>query len=98
MKGKAKPVLKVGAAFHKRLKAIAELKGMSVQEYCFLAIRKEMSNDEAKGVIERPTLGEWADQVQETQRQLYGDRVLSDSAEDIRRAREERTAQLEARS
>ncbi|MBI2371782.1 MAG: hypothetical protein HYV08_16390, partial [Deltaproteobacteria bacterium] len=35
--------------FQKRLKVMATLKGMTMRQYCLVAIEKELAEDEAKG-------------------------------------------------
>ena len=96
MEDKKKLTLEVSDAFRQRLEAIARLKDMSVQNYCFLAIHKEVSEDEFRGATKRIPLAEAADYLRARQNELYGYKALpGDSAEDIRQAREERAVQIE---
>ena len=94
---KNKITLEVSDVLHARLKAIAALKSQTVEHYCFSAIYDSLCEDENNGVKPLPNLAEAADRFERTQRELYAGKILSDSAEDIRRAREERSAQLEGK-
>ena len=97
MKAKKKLTLEVSEVVQGKLEKIASLKNQTVEQYAVLAIIKALRDDELSGVTQRPTLSETADRLRKFQKEMWGDRVLSDSAEDIRQAREERIAQLEGR-
>ena len=38
----------------RRLKAVAAIKGISMRQYCLTAINRELSTDEAQGIIDLP--------------------------------------------
>lgn len=95
MQAKKRLTLELSADVHDRLRTMATLKGETVEQFCFSAILDALSRDEPNGVKQRMTLGEWADDLKARQKELYGDRVLSDSAEDLRQAREIRNAQMD---
>ncbi len=95
MQAKKKLTLEVSADVHKKLEDMASLRAETVEQYCFSAILDALSRDEPNGVKQRMTLGEWADDLKARQKELYGDRVLSDGSEDLRQAREIRNAQMD---
>ena len=75
-----------------RLKDAAARKGVSVAEYCRVAIDREMAEDEGE---EAPRPHYDIEGLIALRKQIFGDRVLpTDSAEMIREAREERTRHL----
>ena len=39
----------------RRLKTIAAIKGISMRQYCLTAITRELSKDEAQGIIDLPS-------------------------------------------
>ena len=82
--------------FQRRLKAVAAIKGVTMRQYCYTAIDRELANDERQGIT-FPVSG-WsdADRFEELQKKYFGDKVLPGSgAEFIREAREAREARLE---
>ena len=95
MQVKKKLTVEVSAVIHKKLVDMASLRAETVEQYCFSAILDALSRDETNGVEQRMTLGEWADHLKARQKELYGDRVLSDSVEDLRQSREIRDAQMD---
>ena len=95
MQVKKKLTVEVSAMIHKKLEDMASLKAETVEQYCFSAILDALSRDETNGVEQRMTLGEWANHLKARQKELYGDRVLSDSVEDLRQSREIRDAQMD---
>lgn len=95
MQMKKKLTVEVSAVIHKKLEDTASLRAETVEQYCFSAILDALSRDEPNGVKQRVTLGDWADDLRARQKELYGDRVLSDGAEDLREAREIRNAQMD---
>ena len=81
-----------------RLNDAAARKGVSVAEYCRLAIDREMAEDEGGDAPDalRPHFD--IEGLIALQKEAFGDRVLpTDSAEMIREAREERDRQMESR-
>ena len=96
---KKRLTVEVSATIHKKLADMVSLKAETVEQYCVSAILDALSRDETNGVAKRPTLAESADRFEELRKRFYGGEVMpGDSAEDIRQAREERSAQLEGRS
>ena len=92
---KKRLTLDLAPAFQRRLKAIAALKGVSMRRYCQAAIDKELTRDEANGVIGLSSARSDAERFEELQRRYFGDRMLPGSGADfIREAREIRDAQL----
>ena len=81
----------------RRLKAVAALKGVSMRQYCLAAIGKELTKDEANGVL--PGRGidrEAIERLAALRDELFGGKPLPGSGADlIREAREIRAAQLE---
>ena len=73
----------------RRLKAVAALKGVSIQRYCQTAIDRELDRDEANGVL----AGSFnIERLVALQEEAFGDKVLpGDGAEFIREARESRS-------
>ncbi len=46
--------LDLDPSFQRRLKVIAALRGVSMRQYCLVAIEKELATDEAEGVMALP--------------------------------------------
>jgi hypothetical protein len=92
---KKRLTLDLAPAFQRRLKATAALKGVSMRRYCLTAIDKELSKDEANGVLD-PAAGQSdADRFAELREKYFGGKTLPGSSVDlIREAREIREAQL----
>ena len=84
---KKRLTLDIDPPVQRRLKAVAALKGVSMRRYCLAAIDRELARDEAltgSFNIER---------LVALQEEAFGDKVLpGDVAEDIREARESRSA------
>ena len=83
-------------AFHRRLKAVSALKGVSMRGYCQTAIDRELTRDEANGLggllSDKPDHELFA----ELQNEIFGDKTLpGNSADLIREAREIRDAEME---
>lgn len=86
---KVRLTLDLDPAFQHRLKAIAALKGVSLQGYCQAAIDRELTKDEA-GTVERLASDmpdhEMFAQLRE---EIFGDKRLpGSSANQLREARE----------
>ena len=79
-----------------RLKVAAALKGISMRQYCVVAIENELAQDE--GIISAgPTLSEEGlNRLAALREEIFGGRMVpGDSADLIREEREKRTRQLE---
>jgi hypothetical protein len=75
----------------RRLKAVAALKGISMRQYCQVAIEKELTKDEAQGLTALPFGQEALDRLEALQSKIFQGRTLpGDSAELIREARANR--------
>lgn len=93
---KKRLTLDLEPTFQRRLKVVAALKGVTMRQYCFTAIDREMAQDEAQGIA-GPVSG-WSDaeRFEELQKKYFGDKVLPGNGADfIREAREARDAQME---
>ncbi len=91
-----KLTLDLDPTFHRRLKAIAALKGVSMRGYCQAAIDRELAKDEAIGIggllSDKPDDELFA----ELRREIFGGKPLPGSSADlIREAREIRDAEVE---
>ncbi len=76
----------------RRLNTIAAIKGISMRQYCLTAITRELSKDEAQGIIDLPFGHEALDRLDTLRREIFGDKVLpGDSVDFIREARESRS-------
>jgi hypothetical protein len=75
----------------RRLKVIAALKGISMRQYCLVAVEKELAKDEATGAKSLPFGQEALDRLASLQAEVFGGRKLAgDSAQLIREARQSR--------
>lgn len=93
---KKRLTLDLEPTFQRRLKAVAALKGVTMRQYCYTAIDRELANDERQGISIPVSRWSDADRFEELQKKYFGDRVLPGSgAEFIREAREARDAQLD---
>ena len=76
----------------RRLKAIAAIKGISMRKYCLTAITRELSKDEAQGIIDLPFGHEALDRLDTLRKEIFGDKILPGNSVDfIREARESRS-------
>ena len=76
----------------RRLKAVAAIKGISMRQYCLTAINREMSTDEAQGIIDLPFGHAPLDRLDTLRKEIFGDQILPGSSVDfIREARESRS-------
>ena len=83
-------------SFQRRLKAVAALKGVTMRQYCFTAIDRELAQDESQGIAGPATGRSDGVRFEKLQQKYFGDSTLpGNSAEFIREAREARDAQLE---
>ena len=77
----------------RRLKAVAAIKGISMRQYCLTAITRELSTDEAEGLLNLPFGHEALDRLDTLSKDIFGDKILpGDSVEFIREARESRVS------
>ena len=92
---KKRLTLDLEPTFQRRLKVIATLKGVTMRQYCYTAIDRELSQDEARGITGSASGWSDADRFEELQKKHFGDRVLTGSgAVFIREARDARDARL----
>ena len=76
----------------RRLKTIAAIKGISMRQYCLTAITRELSKDDAQGIIDLPFGHEALDRLDTLRKEIFGDQILPGSSVDfIREARESRS-------
>ena len=94
-----KITVSVDASTRDRLKAVAELEGVSVDEYCQYAIDRQLSEDDGGLRTKRKGKGltvEDLDKFFARNREILGGKKFAgNSADVIREMREERTRQLE---
>ena len=89
---KKRLTLELDAPIQRRLKAAAELKGMSMSQYCRNAIDKELTKDEERNPRSKAYSGNLAARLKAQQKELFGDTILpGDSVDFIREARQSRT-------
>ena len=76
----------------RRLKSIAAIKGISMRQYCLTAITRELSKDEAQGIIGLPFGHEALDRLDTLRKEIFGDKILPGNSVDfIGEARESRS-------
>lgn len=93
---KKRLTLDLDAAFQRRLKAVAALKGVSMRVYCQAAIDRELTRDEASDTSRRRFDREAFERLVAQRQQLFGGKPLpGNSADLIREAREIRDAEIE---
>lgn len=80
---KVRVTLDLGPAFQHRLKAIAALKGVSLQGYCQATIDRELTKDEV-GTVERLT-SDMPDHEMFAQlrKEIFGGKLLPGSSADL---------------
>ena len=92
---KKRLTLDLEPTFQRRLKVIAALKGVTMRQYCYTAIDRELAQDEANGIASPASSRSDAERFEELQKKYFGDSVLSGSgAEFIREARDARDERL----
>jgi hypothetical protein len=92
---KKRLTLDLDAPLQRRLKAITALKGISMRQYCQAAIEKELTKDEAQGLMALPFGQEALDRLEALQSKIFQGRTLpGDSADLIREARANRLSVL----
>ena len=93
---KKRLTLDLDPSFHRRLKAVAALKGVTMRQYCVAAIERELAQDESRPIAGPAFASSDAARFEQLHQKYFGDRTLPVSgAELVRQAREERDAQLE---
>ena len=94
-----KITLSVDADTSDRLKAAAALDGVSVDEYCQYAIDRQLSDDDGgprtKRKRQRLTVEEFDKFLARRRERLGGKKFAGNSADEIRKMREERALHLE---
>ena len=94
-----KITVSVDASTRDRLKAVAELEGVSVDEYCQYAIDRQLSEDDGGLRTKRKGKGLTVEDLEKfyarRKERLGGKKFAGNSADVIREMREERTMQLE---
>lgn len=89
--------LDLDPGLERRLKTTAALRGMSMVQYCQVAIDKEVVRDEARSVAALPFGHEAIDRLTALRETTFGGIPLAgDSAELMREDREARSSQLTA--
>jgi hypothetical protein len=84
---KKRLTLDLDPALQRRLKAVTALKGISMRQYCQAAIEKELTKDEAQGLMALPFGQEALDRLEALQAKIFhGRTLLGDSAGLIREA------------
>ena len=82
--------------FQRRLKVIAAIKGISMRSYCQAAIDRELTKDEANGLLRLSFDRQSFERVVARRGALFGGRSLpGNSADLIREARETRDAEID---
>lgn len=93
---KKRLTLDLEPTFQRRLKVIAAIKGVTMRQYCYTAIDRELAQDESNGIAGPASTRSDADRFEELQKKYFGDKVLPGNGADfIREAREARDARLE---
>lgn len=93
---KKRLTLDLEPTFQRRLEVVAALKGVTMRQYCYTAIDRELAQDEAQGIAAPASSRSDAGRFEELQQKYFGDSKLPGSgAEFIREAREARDAQFE---
>lgn len=96
---KIKLTLDLDLDLQRRLKVVADFKGLSVRGYCQTVIEKELTRDEANGMPEHPSSKPDHVMFAELRMEIFkGTRLPGDSAEFIREARRIRDAEREDRA
>ena len=91
-----KLTLNIKSGLQRRLKIAAKLRGVTVDEYCYAAIDKELASDERNGGRRPKSTQPDSKRFRALHKKHFGDRPLSVNSVDlIREGREERDRQLE---
>ena len=95
---KIRLTMDLDADLQRRLKVVADLKGLSVSGYCRTVIEKELSKDEANGMTGLLSGKPDHEMFAELRMEIFkGKRLPGDSTEFIREARVIRDAEIENR-
>lgn len=83
--------LDLDLSFQRRLKVIAALKGISMRQYCLVAVEKELARDESTRAKSLPFGEEALERLAYLRNQVFGQRkVTGDSVNLIRETRQAR--------
>ncbi len=89
-------VLELDPELRRRLKEAAALKGVSMSQYCWAAVVRELAKDEAYGAGKLPASRTSFARLEAKRDEILGDRVFSgDSTEFIREASEDGRGQAD---
>ena len=90
-----KMTLSLKPGLQHRLKTAAKLRGVTIDEYCYAAIDKELARDEENDAKPKSQVSD-SERFRALQKKYFPNgKLSSNSVDDIREAREERTRQLE---
>ena len=88
---KTRFTLDMDPLFQRRLKVMATLKGMTMRQYCLVAIEEDLAKDEAQGAWAIPFGESAVNRLRLLQEEVFAGRKMSgESAELIRQARKTR--------
>ena len=88
--------LELDPSLKHRLKAAAALKGVSMSQYCWAAVVRELARDEAKGAGGRSFDRQSFERLAELRREIFGGKPLPGNSVDlIREAREIREKEMD---
>ena len=97
MEANDRVTLDLDPSLKRRLKTAAALKGVSISQYCWAAVVRELAKDEGNGVGKLPASRTSFARLEARRDEILGDRVFSgDSTEFIREADDRRDFDREA--
>ena len=89
---KKRLTLDLDPELQRRLKAVAALKGVSMRQYCQIAIEKELAGDENAKVVPLPFGPESIERMNRLREEIFQGKILPGNSVDfIREARESRS-------
>ena len=83
---KTQLTIELDDALRCRLEDVARRKGISLSEYCEWVMEQAVAADEPKALTYEEELA-WLENLERLRREIFGDRVLPDSAPMIRKMR-----------
>ena len=93
---KKRLTLDLEPSFHRRLKVVAALNGVTMRQYCYTAIARELEKDEPQAIAGPTASRSDAARFEKLQQKYFGDGTLpGNGAEFVREARDARDAQLD---
>ena len=93
---KTRITLELAPWLERRLKAAADIRGMSMSQYCVEAIDNELARDEAEGFPKRSLNREAIDRMVALRKEIFGGKKLpGDSVELLREARAIREKEMD---